>query len=181
MNKNESSQVRGPLRWVPGRPEGWPDPVVGKCGPGSRASVAAVGVLLALLAGLLSASAPPYTIDWWTVDGGGGTGTGGSFELSGTAGQPDAGIMDGGALDGGFWALIAPVPMDLTITRIGGNVFISWPSPSTGFNLQVCTDLILGNWTYYGVGPPAIQDNGSIKSLTLPPTAIPHYYRLKNP
>lgn len=135
---------------------------------------------LPLIAGTLTALAPPYTIDWWTVDGGGGDGSGGPFTVSGTAGQPDAGVMDGGVLDGGFWALIAPVPMDLSITRIGANVFISWPSPSTGFNLQVCTDLVAGNWTYY-VGPPNVQDNGTIKSLTLPPTAVPHYYRLKNP
>ena len=128
-------------------------------------------IWLSLLAGSLTALAPPYTIDWWTVDGGGGDGTGGTFTLSGTAGQPDAGIMDGGVLVGGFWALIAPVPVELTITRIGANVFISWPSPSTGFNLQVCTDLVAGNWTYYA-GPPNIQDNGVIKSLTVPPSDL---------
>ncbi|MCX6911596.1 MAG: hypothetical protein NT167_00780 [Verrucomicrobia bacterium] len=44
-----------------------------------------------LLAGSLTAFAPPYTIDWWTVDGGGGDGTGGTFVVSGTVGQPDAG------------------------------------------------------------------------------------------
>jgi hypothetical protein len=180
MNNRKSSQVRDALRRVPGRPAGRPCPAVGKRGPCGRVSLPAVGVLLALLAGLLSASAPPYTIDWWTVDGGGGDGSGGTFTVSGTAGQPDAGILDGGVLDGGFWALIGPVPQELTITRIGANVFISWPSPSTGFNLQVCTDLVAGNWTYYA-GPPNIQDNGVIKSLTLPPTATPHYYRLRNP
>ena len=139
-------------------------------------------IVLAAAIGLVTSTAlaPPYTIDWWTVDGGGGDGTGGTFALSGTAGQPDAGVMDGGVLDGGFWALIAPVPTDLTITRIGGNVFISWPSPSTGFRLQVCTNLAAGNWTYYA-GPPNEQDNGVIRSLTLPPTGGPHYYRLKNP
>lgn len=135
---------------------------------------------LPLLAGALAAQAQPFTIDWWTVDGGGGDGSGGTFTLSGTAGQPDAGILGGGMLDGGFWALIAPVPQELTITRLGANVFISWPSPSTGFNLQVCTDLVAGSWTYY-VGPPNIQDNGIIKSLTVPASATPHYYRLISP
>ena len=114
------------------------------------------------------------------MDGGGGEGNGGTFSLNGTAGQPDAGVMDGGVMDGGIWALIAPVPMDLTITRIGGNVLISWPSPSAGFRLQVCTSLAVGDWTYYS-GPPNEQDNGLIRSLTLPPTGGPHYYRLKNP
>jgi hypothetical protein len=46
-----------------------------------------------------------YDITWWTVDGGGGTSTGGGYTLSGTIGQPDAGTMTGGGytLVGGFW------------------------------------------------------------------------------
>lgn len=50
--------------------------------------------------------ADTYSIPWWTVDGGGGTSTGGGYSLSGTVGQPDAGgPMTGGsyALSGGFW------------------------------------------------------------------------------
>lgn len=52
-----------------------------------------------------------YTIDWWTVDGGGAQScTGGGFTLSGTIGQPDASaVMSGGdyALRGGFWVSTA--------------------------------------------------------------------------
>ena len=47
-----------------------------------------------------------YTLDWWTVDSGGQMWTtAGTFELSGTIGQPDAGTMTGGGfeLTGGFW------------------------------------------------------------------------------
>ena len=56
-----------------------------------------------------------YTLDWWTVDGGGDMfGTGASFELSGTLGQPDAGpvAMAGGGFEliGGFWAGAAISP-----------------------------------------------------------------------
>ncbi len=49
---------------------------------------------------------PQYDISWFTIDGGGGTSTGGGFSLSGTIGQPDAGVMSGGnfTLVGGFWA-----------------------------------------------------------------------------
>jgi hypothetical protein len=45
------------------------------------------------------------TIPWYTIDGGGGTSTGGTFTLSGTIGQPDAGVLTGGSfvLRGGFW------------------------------------------------------------------------------
>jgi hypothetical protein len=37
-----------------------------------------------------------YSIDWQTVDGDGGTSTGGVYAFSGTIGQPDAGQMAGG-------------------------------------------------------------------------------------
>lgn len=48
-----------------------------------------------------------FDVSWNTVDGGGGTSTGGVFELTGTIGQPDAGVvMSGGGFEvrGGFWA-----------------------------------------------------------------------------
>ena len=59
------------------------------------------------LLGVVSASAlAGYTLDWWTVDGGGTTSsTGSSYSLGGTIGQPDAGTSTGGTytLSGGFW------------------------------------------------------------------------------
>ena len=56
----------------------------------------------------VTASGQDFTIDWHTVDGGGEMFTsGGSFELSGTIGQPDAGEMTGGDFElvGGYWAI----------------------------------------------------------------------------
>jgi len=52
-----------------------------------------------------SITAQDYDLSWSTIDGGGGTSTGGNFTLSGTLGQPDAGMMSGGdyELTGGFW------------------------------------------------------------------------------
>lgn len=47
-----------------------------------------------------------YDLSWWTVDGGGATlSAGEGYRLSGTAGQPDAGMLEGGGytLGGGFW------------------------------------------------------------------------------
>lgn len=47
-----------------------------------------------------------YTLDWWTVDGGGQTEPDGAgYSLSGTIGQPDADAWSGGGytLSGGFW------------------------------------------------------------------------------
>ena len=49
-----------------------------------------------------------YAIDWYTIDGGGGfNSSGGTYTLSGTIGQHDAGSpMESGTFDlnGGFWA-----------------------------------------------------------------------------
>lgn len=56
------------------------------------------------------ASGQNFDLSWYTVDGGGVMfSTGVDFELSGTIGQPDAGVMAGGdfELTGGFWFGIA--------------------------------------------------------------------------
>ena len=46
-----------------------------------------------------------YTISWFTIDGGGGAGSGGSYDLKYTIGQPEANLPTAGAfkLQGGFW------------------------------------------------------------------------------
>src|SRR2546430_2683560 len=70
---------------------------------------ALAATLLTLSVGLTFAQ--NYSIDWFTIDGGGGTSTGGVFSLTGTIGQPDAGHMSGGTytVDGGFWGIIGAV------------------------------------------------------------------------
>lgn len=73
--------------------------------------VAWVGFVAAAL-GAPSAFAQ-FDLTWHTIDGGGGMfSTGGSFEVSGTIGQPDAGRMTGGNFEivGGFWAGAVPQP-----------------------------------------------------------------------
>ena len=56
--------------------------------------------------GFAQSASAQFSIDWYTIDGGGGTSTGGTFELSGTIGQHDAGTMSGGSftLTGGYWS-----------------------------------------------------------------------------
>lgn len=71
---------------------------------------------LTAFASLSNALGQNFTIDWYTIDGGGAmNSTGGTFSLSGTIGQPDAGPqggMSGGAfsLTGGFWVVGVPLP-----------------------------------------------------------------------
>ena len=46
-----------------------------------------------------------YELSWHTIDGGGGTSSGGPYVLTGTIGQPDAAWSSGGQYEllGGFW------------------------------------------------------------------------------
>jgi hypothetical protein len=142
-----------------------------------------------LLVGLLLASeaaglrAQSYAVDWSTIDGGGGTSTGGVYSVSGTIGQPDAGVtMSGGnyAVDGGFWSIMAVVPTPgaplLTITPAGVNATISWPAPATGYVLQFNSNLATTNWLTYG---GSISNNGAVISVTLPAQPGNTYFRLK--
>ena len=63
----------------------------------------AVCVLTALTLAVPFAGA--WEMNWWTVSSGGGSSAGGALALSGTIGQPHAGVLSGGAfaLTGGFW------------------------------------------------------------------------------
>jgi len=64
----------------------------------------AVGQALSDLSARLTAG---YDLSWWTVDGGGDTGSSsGAYTLGGTVGQPDAGALAAGeyTLHAGFWA-----------------------------------------------------------------------------
>jgi len=87
----------------------------------NRLSIAVAGISLATLPVLAGGPAGGvFSIPWSTIDGGGTlNATGGSYTLSGTIGQPDAGSpMTGGSfsLTGGFWAGVnsaPPCPADL--------------------------------------------------------------------
>ncbi|MCW5550734.1 MAG: hypothetical protein KIS67_01075 [Verrucomicrobiae bacterium] len=126
-----------------------------------------------------------YAIDWYTIDGGGGTSTGGVYSVSGTIGQPDAGtVMTGGdySLTGGFWSAVAvqtPGAPLLAIAATPTNtVVISWPSPSTGFVLQQNTNLASTNWTAVATSP---ADDGNTRSVIISPQVGNRFYRLQNP
>lgn len=61
--------------------------------------------ILTIVLVMVSMTGADYSISWYTIDGGGGTSSGGSYQLTGTIGQPDASYHDGGSYEllGGFW------------------------------------------------------------------------------
>ena len=101
-----------------------------------------------------------YAIDWFTIDGGGGISSGGSYTLSGTIGQPDAGTLSGGSytLQGGFWpGIVVPSTTGaptLFILSSGNNVVISWSPTTPGFTLEETESLSLPSWTPAPGGNP---------------------------
>lgn len=129
-----------------------------------------------LLLAALPLGAQNFTLDWFTIDGGGGSSAGGAFAVSGTIGQPDAGAMTGGSysLTGGFWSVeeisLPGVPA-LFITRAGGNAIISWTPNSPGFVLQ-------GNG---GFSPAGWADapSGSTNPASVPAAGAARFYRLR--
>ena len=136
-----------------------------------------------LLTTALSGFTQSYDLSWFTIDGGGGTSTGGNYSLTGTIGQPDAGTLSGGSytIAGGFWGVIAAMPSpgrpQLAVFVSGKNVTLSWPSPSTGFTLEENTTLNRATWSAV---QQTITDNGTTKSITLSSPAGNKFYRLRH-
>lgn len=67
--------------------------------------LSAVMIVLLYVSLALGQSGGDYILDWSTIDGGGGTSSGGQYRLTGTIGQPDAAYSAGGNYEllGGFW------------------------------------------------------------------------------
>ena len=77
-------------------------------------------ILVSVTSIAFASSGGSYKLDWYTIDGGGGTSSGGDYALSGTIGQPDAGSMSGGdySLAGGFWTSVSQFFYDLFLPLI---------------------------------------------------------------
>ena len=139
--------------------------------------------LMALVVGVAIAGAQNYTIDWYTIGGGGGTSTGSVYAVSGTIGQPTVGTTSNRnfSVTGGFWALIGAVQMPgsplLSVYVTATNtVVVSWPSPSTGFVLQQNPNVNTTNWVNVSQSP---IDNGTNKFVLVTPPLGNLFFRLK--
>jgi hypothetical protein len=144
---------------------------------------------LFLLLGLLipgTGFTQSYSIDWYKIAGGGGTSTGGTYQVSGTIGQHDAGgPMTGGnySLTGGFWSLISVVQTaglpNLIIVPNGSNsVKILWPDTGS-YTLQQNSNLVAtAGWTTSGY---SITTANGTNSITITPPTGNLFFRLKQP
>lgn len=123
--------------------------------------------------------AQSYSIDWFTLDGGGGTSTGGVYSVSGTIGQLDAGTLSGGTftLEGGFWLGVTQVNVPggptLVIESLDAQVRISWASATAGFVLEESPAVSGGSWTTV---PGGVQN-----PVVLPTGPAPRFFRLRKP
>jgi hypothetical protein len=147
--------------------------------PRQASALLALGLLISGLC--LPAFAQNYSIDWHTIDGGGGTSTGGVYSVSGTIGQPDAGgpLTNGQySVSGGFWALPTAVQTTnaptLTIVPAGaGQAQVSWTPNTPGFVLQETWALSPVNWTK--------SPSGATNPIVVPATLPTKFYRLFKP
>jgi hypothetical protein len=146
---------------------------------------------ISVLAGLLlvlspnSSRAQNYSIDWYKISGGGGTSSNGQFTVSGTIGQHDAGgPMTGGnySLTGGFWSFLSVVqtvgsPTLRIFLTTSNTAVVAWPAPSTGFTLQMNTNLSTATW----VGTSAPIPVGSENQVIIAPPVGRQFFRLVHP
>ena len=112
------------------------------------------------------------------------TSTVGTYQVSGTIGQPDAGgAMTGGnySLTGGFWSLISVVQTagapTLRISQSGGTVTVYWQDVS-GWSLQQNNDLASSvGWSASG----GVTPSGGTNYLNIVSPGGNLFFRLQHP
>jgi hypothetical protein len=68
--------------------------------------------------------------------------------------------------------------LKITLNAQFSTITVSWPSPSTGYNLQVNTNLATTNWV---TPAEAVTNNGTIKYIIVNPPTGNRFYRLEYP
>jgi hypothetical protein len=136
-------------------------------------------LLLTLMAAIgWQTQAQTYSMEWWTVDGGGGRSAGGAYVLQGTIGQADAGQPSRGGpyeLRGGFWPGLTVVgpggePV-LLIQFVDAELMVSWTPGTAGYVLEMTEDLATAFWQPAPEGNPVlITIDGDMR-----------FYRLRKP
>jgi len=142
-------------------------------------------ILMLFLAGAAATTtSAQLSLDWWTVNGGGGTtvSADGRFELSGTAGQPDAGFMAGGTffLQGGFWnSVLVGVPGLWIVLMPDGDVEVFWPAWAGNYVLEHAPTVTGAPERWADVSPATYQNDGNRFYITVPALSDMQFYRLR--
>ena len=139
-------------------------------------------VMVALLVTVFVASSAPDSPSH-SIASGGGTSSGGSFVISGTIGQADAGLSAGGAfaVEGGFWggayavqSIGAPF---LSVAGAGTSALFTWPDANGSFVLESANSLSAP--VTWSLVPNAPVDSNGQRTVTLPGTSGIRFYRLR--
>ncbi len=129
-----------------------------------------------LCAALCGTALAQYSIDWCTVDGGGGSSSGGSYSVTGTVGQPDAGAMLHApyAVAGGFWSVLGVRPWQ-RIWVEGSDVIVAWPVTAGTCQLQATDSLSGPHWSDVTASPSVVDGEYRV---TMPLSDFQQYFRL---
>src|SRR5262249_24338534 len=126
-------------------------------------------VCVATASAIQVACCQDYSVDWHKLASGGGNSVGGSYSLTGTIGQPDAGgAMTGGrfSLTGGFWALYAVQTPGAPLLRIAltatNTAVLAWSNSPAPFALQENPVLGSTNWLSVTNAPFLFGDENQV-------------------
>ncbi len=138
--------------------------------------------ILLFTAAMPARATDSFSIDWFTIDGGGALMSGGDFTLNGTTGQTDAGVVTLASgeqfLKGGFWAFDFSAIGGITPTlqiQLGSlsELTVSWYPDTPGFRLQQSLTLMPDSWTTLS----SLPDNPAV----LPISTDRQFFRLLKP
>ena len=140
-----------------------------------------------VLAGL---AAEDLSIDWYTVDAGGGTSSAGEFTLSGTVGQPDAYALIpycsacGFSILGGYWSQFSEVdqpygPWLCIQLTSASTLLLSWRAYYQGYVLET-RSAAAPSWNNVPATPVLVGAEYQV-TLTFYPTDESTFFRLRKP
>lgn len=162
-------------------PESW-DTVI--LGPGLGSTVGDAWIDGVAVGSVTQVFSTNLSIGRFSIDGGGGTSSNGTLAVRGAIGQPDAGLLSDSrfTIKGGFWAVTAVqttgAPLLTIILTPTNTVKVSWPSPSTGFDLQQNSILSAAGWSM-SIEP--VTDDTTNKCIIVNPPVGNRFYRLVKP
>jgi hypothetical protein len=138
---------------------------------------------IAMLLDAAAVLAQNYKLHWFTMDAGGGTGSGDKYIVGGTVGQPAAAKSSAGnyTLSGGLWSILAAIQTTnaplLALRRDRGDVIISWTDDGAGWVLET-TPSLSAAWLSAGL---SYRTNGTLIYVTETLPTGNRFYRLRKP